>query len=133
MTGVQQVFLVLSLLISVSSAQSAPSIYKQIAKFEVGGAGGWDYITYDASSNRLFVGHSMETTVVDAATGKKTGSIPANGAHGAAVIAEKNLGFRTNGRAGTVTVFDLNTLQPKQESRPAKTLTPSCTTSIRRK
>jgi YVTN family beta-propeller protein len=115
MTRFQRVSVVLSLLIGVGWAQPAPSLYKQVAKFEVGGDGGWDYITYDASSNRLFVGHNMEITVVDAATGKKTGSIPANGAHGAAVIPEKNLGFSTNGRAGTVTVFDLKTLQPKQE------------------
>jgi len=99
---------------TVAMAQSAP-LYKQIASFPVGGEGGWDYITYDASSNRLFVGHSMEITVVDAGTGKKIGSVPANGAHGAAVIPEKNLGFSTNGRAGTVTVFDLRTLQPKQD------------------
>lgn len=96
-------------------AQSAPPLYKQVAKFQVGGDGGWDYITYDADSNRLFIGHSMEITVVDAETGKQLGSVPANGAHGVAVIPGKNLGFSTNGRAGTVTVFDLKTLQPKQD------------------
>jgi YVTN family beta-propeller protein len=96
-------------------AQSAPPLYKQVARFDVGGEGGWDYITYDASSDRLFVGHSMEITVVDASTGKKIGSVPANGAHGAAIVTEKNLGFSTNGRAGTVTVFDLKTLQPKEQ------------------
>jgi YVTN family beta-propeller protein len=98
-----------------AAAQSSPQLYKQTAKFDVGGEGGWDYITYDASSNRLFIGHSMEITVVDAATGKKGGSVPANGAHGVAVVPDKNLGFSTNGRAGTVTVFDLKTLQPKQD------------------
>jgi DNA-binding beta-propeller fold protein YncE len=102
------------MLVGAAMAQSA-QLYKQVAKLQVGGEGGWDYITYDASSNRLFVGHSMEITVVDASTGKKLGSIPANGAHGAAVVPEKNLGFSTNGRAGTVTVFDLKTLEPKQQ------------------
>ncbi len=106
------VFLLFS---ALSLAQSGPQIYKQTARFDVGGEGGWDYITYDPTSNRLFIGHSMEITVVDAGTGKKTGSVPANGAHGVAVIPDKNLGFSTNGRAGTVTVFDLKTLQPKQE------------------
>ena len=93
--------------------QAAP--YKQTAKFDVGGDGGWDYITFDGSSNRLFIGHGMEITVVDVATGKKVGSVPATGAHGVAIVADKNLGFSTNGRAGTVTVFDLKTLQPKQD------------------
>ena len=106
-------FAAILLLAAMTFAQGAP--YRQVAKFDVGGEGGWDYITYDPTSNRLFIGHSMEITVVDAATGKKAGSVPANGAHGVAIVADKNLGFSTNGRAGTVTVFDLATLQPKQD------------------
>ena len=104
-----------AVLTATATAQSAPSLYKQVARFKVGGEGGWDYVTYDAGSNRLFVGHSNEITVIDATTGQKVGSVPANGAHGVAVIPEKNLGFSTNGRAGTVTVFDLKTLQTKKE------------------
>jgi len=105
--------LIILLLASLATAQS--HLYKQVGKFEIGGEGGWDYITYDAESNRLFVAHSMEITVVDAASGKKTGSVPANGAHGIALVAEKGLGFSTNGRDGTVTVFDLKTLQRRTE------------------
>jgi len=96
-------------------AQSAPPLYKQVAKFAIGGEGGWDYISYEPNSNRLFVGHSTEITVIDAGTGQKIGSVPAVGAHGATAVPDKNLGFSTNGRAGTVTVFDLTTLQPKQQ------------------
>jgi hypothetical protein len=99
----------------VSMAFSQAPLYRQTAKFEIGGDGGWDYITHDSSSNRLFVGHSTEITVVDVATGKKVGSVPATGAHGAVLVPEKNLGFSTNGRAGTVTVFDAKTFQPKQD------------------
>lgn len=115
MTKFNQLLAVVLILAGAVLAQSAPPLYKQVARFEVGGEGGWDYITYDASSDRLFVGHSMEITVVDANTGKKTGSVPANGAHGATIVPDKNLGFSTNGRAGTVTVFDLKTLQPKEQ------------------
>src|SRR6185312_9056280 len=115
MTTFKQSLLVVLILAQASWAQSVPTLYKQVARFEVGGEGGWDYISYDESSNRLFVGHSTEITVVDAGSGKKIGSVPANGAHGAAVIPEKNLGFSTNGRAGTVTVFDLRTLEARQQ------------------
>ncbi len=115
MTRFQHIFVVALFLSGAAMAQSASSLYKQVAKFDVGGEGGWDYITYDPSSNRLFVAHSMEIAVLDAASGKKIGSVPANGAHGIALVNEKNLGFSTNGRAGTVMVFDLKTLQPKQE------------------
>ena len=97
MTNFKRLFVVVLILTGAALAQSAPPLYKQVARFEVGGEGGWDYITYDASSNRLFVGHSKEITVVDASTGRKIGSVPANGAHGAAFVPEKNLGFSTNG------------------------------------
>jgi YVTN family beta-propeller protein len=96
-------------------AQAGSSLYKQVAKFQVGGEGAWDYITYDPDGDRVFVGHSNEITVIDAHTGKKTGSIPAVGAHGVALVPDKNLGFSTNGRAGTVTAFDLKTLAVKQD------------------
>lgn len=115
MSRTQHIILVVLLLAGAAIAQSGPPLYNQVGKFDIGGEGGWDYITYDASSNHLFVGHSMEITVVDAATGKKTGSVPANGAHGVALVVDKNLGFSTNGRAGTVSVFDLKALQPKAE------------------
>ncbi|HZD93461.1 MAG TPA: YncE family protein, partial [Candidatus Sulfotelmatobacter sp.] len=115
MTQSRNIILTLLLFAGAAMAQSTPELYKQVGKFEIGGEGGWDYITYDASSNRLFVGHSAEITVVDAATGQKTGSVPATGAHGVAIVTDKNLGFSSNGRAGTVTVFDLKTLQPKQD------------------
>src|SRR5437879_2661495 len=106
----KRTMLIVLLLALTAVAQSAPQLYKQVEKFQIGGEGGWDYITYDDSSNRLFVGHSMEITVIDAVSGKKTGSVPANGAHGVALVTDKNLGFSSNGRGGTVTVFDLKTL-----------------------
>jgi hypothetical protein len=70
MTNFYRLFVVVLIVNGVALAQSAPPLYKQVARFEVGGEGGWDYITYDASSNRLFVAHSTEITVVDASTGR---------------------------------------------------------------
>jgi DNA-binding beta-propeller fold protein YncE len=102
------------ILTGVSLAESAP-LYKQVAKYTIGGDGGWDYITYDPSGNRLFVAHNSAIYVIDATSGKKTGEIPANGAHGVALVPDKGLGFSSNGRAGTVTVFDLKTLTPKSD------------------
>lgn len=114
-TQAKRIFAVLSMLLGVTSAQASSQLYQLAAKFHVGGEGGWDYITYDGGSKRLFIAHSMEFEVVDASSGKKTGSIPADGAHGVALVPAKNLGFSTNGRAGTVTVFDLKSLQPKRD------------------
>lgn len=95
-------------------AQSTPK-YQQVNKFLLGGSGGWDYLLYDANGDRLFITRGTKVLVVDANTGKQTAELPANGAHGVALVPDKNRGFISNGRAGTVTVFDLQTLKPTGE------------------
>jgi YVTN family beta-propeller protein len=97
------------------TAQSAKPLYKQTAKWTIGGEGGWDYLTLDPTGDRLFIAHSTKIEVIDLATGKSVGELPATGAHGVALVPEKHLGFSTNGRAGTVTVFDSQTLKPQSD------------------
>jgi len=105
------ILLVLALVATIAGfAQSAP--YKQVAKYTLGGDGGWDDLAFDSNGNRLFIAHGTAILVVDAASGNKLGEFPAEGAHGVALVPDKNLGFATNGRAGTVTVFDMKTLKP---------------------
>src|SRR5512146_3184083 len=72
-----------------------------------------DYLTLSPNGDRLFVAHTNKIEVLDTSDGKVIGEIPANGAHGIALVPDKNLGFSTNGRAGTVTIFHLNTLKPE--------------------
>ncbi len=104
------------MLIAVSAlSQNSNTHYQQTAKWTLGGEGGWDYILFDPVGNRLFIAHNSEVIVVDASNGKKLGSIPTDGAHGTALVQDKGLGFCTNGRAGTVTVFDLKTLAKKTD------------------
>jgi DNA-binding beta-propeller fold protein YncE len=83
-----------------------------ITHIPVGGTGGWDYAIVDPSSHRLFVTHSDKIEVIDTKSHKVVGSIPATGAHGVALAPEANRGFISNGRAGTMTIFDLKTLAP---------------------
>jgi YVTN family beta-propeller protein len=97
------------------AAQTSKPLYQQSAKWAIGGDGGWDYLTLDPDGNRLFVAHSSTIAVVDLATGKQVGEIPATGAHGVALVSDKHLGFSSNGRAGTVTVFDTQTLKPQSD------------------
>ena len=42
----------------------------------IGGEGGWDYVTVDASTHRLFVTRTTHTMVIDAESGKVLGDIP---------------------------------------------------------
>jgi|SRR5579872_936543 len=100
------------LLISTAYAKST---YKQVATFPLPGSEGWDYLTYDSGANRVFIAHGSSILVVNAADGSKLGEIPAVGAHGIALVPDQNLGFSSNGRAGTVTAFDLKTLKPQQD------------------
>lgn len=109
-------FFLLALLLTsfYAVAQSAPH-YRQVNKFVLGGSGGWDDLLYDADSDRLFITRGTRVLVVDPSTGKQVGEILANGAHGVALVHDKNRGFISNGRTGTVTIFDLTTLQPTGE------------------
>jgi len=81
--------------------------------FELGGEGGWDYLTLDPSSRHLFISRATHVIVVDADSGKVVGDIPDTlGVHGIALDTGNARGFTSNGREGTVTIFDLNTLKP---------------------
>src|SRR6185312_5987537 len=96
-------------------SQTSKPLYEQTAKWTIGGDGFWDYLTLSPNGDRLFVAHMNKIEVLDTSNGTIVGEIPANGAHGIALVPEKNLGFSTNGRAGTVTAFDLDTLKPRTE------------------
>ena len=109
------VFTVVALTICLGFAQGNAPHYQQVAKYTLGGEGFWDYLLYDPDGNRVFIAHNDAIIVMDAASGKQTGSIPATGAHGIALVPDQHLGFSTNGRAGTVTVFDTQTLKPKTD------------------
>ncbi len=60
---------------------------------------------------RLYVPRSTHLMVLDANTLKVVGDIPDTaGIHGVALVPELHCGFTSNGTAGTVTVFDTQTL-----------------------
>jgi DNA-binding beta-propeller fold protein YncE len=87
------------------------SSYKVTARYQPGGDGGWDYITADPATQRIYVSRSTRVQVLDMADGHLVGEIPNTpGVHGVAVAPELNKGFTSNGRDSSVTVFDLKTL-----------------------
>ena len=92
-------------------AEAAPG-YRAGARYGVGGEGGWDYLTVDPATRRIFVSRSSHVMVVDADSGKVVGDIPeTEGVHGIALAPELGKGFTSDGRSGTLTVFDLATLK----------------------
>lgn len=95
-----------------SSAMAADSGYHLIDTYKLGGEGGWDYLTLDSSSRRLYISRATHVIVIDVDWGKPVGDIPDTpGVHGIALAPELGRGFTSNGREGTVTIFDLQSLK----------------------
>lgn len=93
------------------AAQSGPAGFHVARTFAIGGDGGWDYPTVDSGAHRLYLSHAARVDVVDTETGAIVGAIPdTQGVHGIAIAADLGHGYVSNGRANTVTVFDLKTL-----------------------
>jgi DNA-binding beta-propeller fold protein YncE len=100
------------ILLSVCTLAAAPGLHVT-KSYKLGGEGGWDYLTIDKDSRRLFISHSTHVLVVDADSGKQVGEIPDTpGVHGIALAKDLQRGFVSDGREGTVSIFDLETLKP---------------------
>ncbi len=91
--------------------------YRLLARYQLGGEGGWDYLTIDSTARRLYITRGTHVMVVDPDSGKLLGDIPYTpGVHGVALDLQEGRGFTSNGRENTVTIFDLKT--PKEIARP---------------
>jgi DNA-binding beta-propeller fold protein YncE len=98
------------LLFAIAALAAAPG-YHIIKTYEVGGDGGWDYLTADASARRIYISRATRVMVLDADSGKSVGEIADTpGVHGIALAPELGRGFTSNGREGTVSIFDIKTL-----------------------
>jgi YVTN family beta-propeller protein len=99
----------------VPAAVAAPPAdgYSIVKKIPIPGQGSWDYLIVDEAARRLYVSHATQVEVLDVDSGSIVGSIPnTQGVHGIAVAPELGRGFTSNGKASTVTMFDLKTLKP---------------------
>src|SRR5262244_694580 len=71
--------------------------------FHVGGEGGFDYITVDAKSHRIYVPRSTHTMVIDADSGKTVADITGQKHnHGVALVPEVGRGFISDGSGAVV-------------------------------
>jgi hypothetical protein len=90
---------------------AAGSGYHVVTTYKVGGDGGWDYLTTDSDARHIFISRGTHVMVVDADSGKSVGDIAdTQGVHGIALAPELGRGFTSNGREGTVSIFDIKTL-----------------------
>src|SRR5262249_30401077 len=87
----------------------------------VPGEGGWDYLTVDEAGRRVYLSHGNQVDVLDADSDELKGTIAnTQGVHGIAVAADLGRGFTSNGRANTVTIFDLETLKSLREGKTGR-------------
>jgi len=100
-----------ALLLAAAAVAAAGPGYHIIATYKLGGDGGWDYLTVDAAARRLYISRATHVMVVDTDNGKSVGDIADTpGVHGIALAPELGRGFVSNGREGTVSIFDPKTL-----------------------
>ena len=98
------------LLMPFINLKAQVSNYKLINTFHIASAGGWDYISINPKSNKLYMSHGTQVNVLDKTTGDSLGVIAnTSGVHGIAFINASQKGYTSNGRTNDVTVFNLNT------------------------
>ena len=94
---------------------------KVLKTMPVGGEGGWDYLTVDPVTHRLFLSRGTRVDVLDLNTGKVTGAIPDTpGVHGIALNPRLGKGYISAGRANTVVVFNLSDLKVERKIATGK-------------
>jgi YVTN family beta-propeller protein len=110
-----------SLLVLFAAVAEDPAGYRLLKHVPIPGDGGWDYLAVDEAARRVYVSHATKVDVLDADSGELKGVIANTpGVHGIALAPELSRGFTSNGRAHTVTIFDLKTLQPLAEVKAGR-------------
>jgi YVTN family beta-propeller protein len=105
----------LGLLVGLATGAAADAGMHVVQRWNLGGAGGWDYLTLD-SAHRLFLSRGTRVDVVDTQSGKLIGTIDnTQGVHGIALAEDLHRGFISNGKADSVTVFDTDSLKTIRE------------------
>lgn len=116
MTNVRRV---LSLIAAVALATAWPQqqitaddggAYHVAQVLQIGGKGGWDYVTVDSRNKLLYLPRTTHTLVVDANNGTVKADIQGQkGNHGVALVRTANRGFISDGEDASVVIFDLKT------------------------
>ncbi|HEY0778288.1 MAG TPA: YncE family protein [Gemmatirosa sp.] len=99
--------------LTVGTAAAQSPSYHVTHTVRLGGEGGWDYLTVDTATNRLYISRGTHVMVVDLAHDSVTGDVANTpGVHGIAIAEDLGRGFTSNGRDSSVSAFDERTLAP---------------------
>lgn len=96
--------------LAAPAARLAAPHYTLTASISLGAPTRWDYVTFDPATQRVYVAHGTQVTVVDTRRGAVIGSLAGiDGAHGIVPLPARGEVFADAGKAGTVIVFDATT------------------------
>ena len=105
-------FLVIFFITCASAFAADEGAYKFLREIPIGGEGGWDILTVDSASHRLYLSHSTKVVVVDLEQNAVIGEIADTpGVHGFVAVPEVGRGFSSNGKEDKTSVVDLKTLK----------------------
>ncbi|HEY7002004.1 MAG TPA: hypothetical protein VH330_09700 [Candidatus Udaeobacter sp.] len=86
--------------------------YQFAAEIPIGGEGGWDILTIDSPSSRLYLAHATKVVVVDLNKNTIAGEIAETpGVHAFVPVPALQRGFSSNGKESKSSVVDLKTLK----------------------
>lgn len=99
---------VVALILASITANAQQKDYSYYKTIHVGDEAGWDYVAADEVNRNIFFSHASKTLVASIDNDSVIAEIPKTlGVHGIAIDNELNKGFISNGKANSVTVFDL--------------------------
>jgi YVTN family beta-propeller protein len=102
--------LVVALTLLPAAAQSTG--YQVLNTYQIGGDGGWDYLTLDETNHRLYIARESRAQIVDTQSGKLVGELADTpGIHGVALVPGLKRAVTSNGKANSATIFDLETMK----------------------
>lgn len=128
---IMRVTLLVAIGLSAFPLFAAEEPYHFLKEIPVGGEGGWDCLSVDQGTHRLYVPHASKVVVIDLAEDKVAGEVgDTPGVHDFEVAPDTGKGFSSNGRENKVSMVDLKTLKtiskiPAGESPDVEVYEPS--------
>jgi len=101
--------LLISLSLGINSTAQTKSSYRIASEFSIPSPGGYDYLTVDSASDKLYISHGSQVNILNKNTGDSIGVIKTEkDVHGIALVHALGKGYVSNGNLNKVLVFDLN-------------------------
>lgn len=103
---------VLAQMFLLSDANAAP-LYRIAKAIPLGAPERWDYASFDAARNRVYVAHGDHLAIVDGAKTALMGQVGTfpGGTHGSAALPGANIAYTDDGEAGVAVAFDPQSLK----------------------